>query len=157
MATDNDDVISTLNDLIETSRDGEEGYRTSAQDAKDPQLKQLFQEGMQSCARGASELQQLVRQLGGDPDKSGSVSGSVHRGWVNVKAAVTGRNDLAILEEVERGEDVAKARYRKALEDGDLPPEVRQIVESQYQGVMRNHDRAKALRDQYKARSNASS
>ena len=87
MATDNDDVISTLNDLIETSRDGDEGYRTCAKDAKDAQLKQVFEEGAQSCARGASELQQLVRQLGGDPDKRGSISGSMHRGWVNIKAA----------------------------------------------------------------------
>jgi len=155
MATDNDDVISTLNDLIETSRDGEEGYRTCAKDAKDAQLRQVFEEGAQSCARGASELQQLVRQLGGDPDKRGSISGSVHRGWVNIKAAVAGRDDLAILEECERGEDVAKARYRTALESGNLPPEVRQIVESQYQGVIRNHDRARALRDQYRTRSKA--
>ena len=150
MATDNDDVISTLNDLIETSRDGEEGYRTCAKDAKDPQLKQVFEEGAQSCARGASELQQLVRQLGGDPDKRGSISGSVHRGWVNIKASLSIDDDLAILEEVERGEDVAKASYRKALASGDLSPDARAIVQKQYDGVLRNHDQMRALRDRYR-------
>jgi len=148
MANDRDDTIDILNDLIETSKDGEQGYRTCAEDARDPQLKQVFEEGASSCARGASELQALVRRLGGDPDKRGSVSGAVHRGWVNIKSVVSARDDHAILSECERGEDIAKAKYRKALER-DLPPEIRQVVESQYQGVLRNHDRARSLRDRY--------
>ena len=36
---------------------------------------------------------QLVRSLGGDPEDSGTVSAALHRGWMDIKALVTG-NDL---------------------------------------------------------------
>ena len=80
----------------------------------------------------------------------GSVAGAVHRGWVNFKASVTGRSDLAILEECERGEDVAKARYKKAL-DAELPIDIRGIVQLQYNGVVKNHDQIRDLRDRYRS------
>ena len=104
----------------------------------------------QRCAQGARELQELVRGMGGDPERSGSAAAALHRGWINIKEAVTGRDDKAILEEVERGEDYAKAQYRKALEQ-DLPANVKSVVERQYQGVIANHDKVKALRDRYRA------
>lgn len=57
-----------------------------------------------------------------------------------------------MLNECERGEDVAKKSYKQALEK-DLPADIRQVVERQYQGVLRNHDQIKALRDAERARS----
>ena len=75
----------------------------------------MFLRRAQDCASSAADLQQLVAQHGGNPEKGGTVAGAAHRGWLNLKAAVSGRTDLAILEECERGEDVAKARYRVAL------------------------------------------
>ncbi|HKF95481.1 MAG TPA: PA2169 family four-helix-bundle protein, partial [Gammaproteobacteria bacterium] len=90
------------------------------------------------------------RRLGGDPDTSGSASGAAHRAWVNVKSAVTGKDDKAILQEVERGEDVAVESYQKALKK-DLPADIRALVERQYQGVQENHNRVRDLRDQYQA------
>jgi len=146
-----DNVASVLNDLIETCKDGEQGFSTSADDAKDPELKTTFRRHAQECARSAAELQTLVSRLGGKPEERGSVAGAVHRGWVNLKSSVTPRTDLAILEECERGEDVAKARYSKALENA-LPEDIRQVVERQYAGVMRNHNEIRDLRDQYRAR-----
>ena len=145
-----DKVVSVLNDLVETSKDGEQGYRTSAEDTKSAELRQVFLEGAQSCTRAVADLQQIISRLGGDPQERGSIAGAVHRGWVNLKASATGRSDLAILEECERGEDVAKARYRKALETS-LPDDIRQIVQRQYEGVQRNHDRVRDLRDRYRA------
>ena len=144
-------IASTLNDLIETSKDGEKGFRKCADDAKDADLKAFFLRGSESCARGAQELQALVSRLGEAPATSGSVAGALHRGWVDVKAAVATRDDLAILEECERGEDVAKASYRKALEKGDLPADIRAVVQKQYEGVIRNHDQVRALREKYRA------
>ena len=143
-------TTSILNNLIETSKDGEQGFLTSADNAKDPELKALFRRRAEDCARGASELQALVAGMGEEPESSGSVAGALHRGWVNIKASVTAEDDLAILEEVERGEDVAKASYRKALDSGDLSPDARAIVQKQYDGVLRNHDQVRALRDRYR-------
>ena len=144
-------ITSTLNNLIETSKDGEQGFRTSAENAKSPELRQVFMRRAEDCARGAAELQAIVARLGKEPEDSGSVAGAIHRGWVNLKATIAKRDDLAILEECERGEDVAKAAYRSALEDADLPAEIRAVVQKQYDGVLRNHDEVRNLRDRYKA------
>jgi len=144
-------ITSTLNNLIETSKDGEQGFRTSAENAQNAELKQLFMRRADDCARGAAELQAIVARLGKEPEDSGSVAGAIHRGWVNLKAAVANRDDLAILEECERGEDVAKAAYRSALEKTDLPAEIRTVVQKQYDGVLRNHDEVRNLRDRFKA------
>jgi uncharacterized protein (TIGR02284 family) len=144
-----DHVIKVLNDLIETSKDGEKGFNAAADDTKTAELQQLFRSRASDCATGAAELQALVRQLGGKPEDSGTVSGAMHRGWTNLKAAVASRTDLVLLEECERGEDVAKAAYGKALQD-TLPENVRAVVERQYQGVLRNHDQIRDLRNRYR-------
>jgi uncharacterized protein (TIGR02284 family) len=143
-------IVSVLNDLIETSKDGEKGFRKAAEDTKDASLKQLFTGRADDCTRGATELQGVVQRLGGKPETGGTVGGALHRGWVDVKSAVTHRSDHAILAECERGEDVAKKNYRDAL-DKDLPADVRAMVERQYQGVIQNHDKIRDLRDQYAA------
>lgn len=148
MHTD-DNAVSTLNELIEVSRDGEKGFKAAAEKADDPGLKSLLQDRARSCASATAELQNLVRSLGGKPETSGSVAGAMHRGWVKVRAAV-GDNNIAVLEEVERGEDLAKSAYAKALK-ADLPAAVRSTIDQQYQGVLRNHDRVRDLRNQFRA------
>jgi uncharacterized protein (TIGR02284 family) len=150
-AMDKDDVVDTLNDLIETCKDGEYGFRECADRTKTAQLKQTLNARAEECARGASELQALVLQFGGTPDSDGSATGSLHRGWVAVRNAVTSDSDLRMLEECERGEDAAEARYRKALKDEGLPASVRAVVERQLEGVRRNHQMIKGLRDRLKA------
>jgi uncharacterized protein (TIGR02284 family) len=143
---DNKDVISTLNDLIETSKDGENGFRACADGVKDTQLKSIFEEAARRCAQGAAELAAKVRALGGNPEGGGSVSGSLHRGWVNIKSTITGMDDAAVLAECERGEDVAKKSYENALKK-DLPADIRSMFDRQYQGVRENHDRVRNLRN----------
>jgi uncharacterized protein (TIGR02284 family) len=144
------DVIALLNELIETSRDGEKGFALAAQDSKDPTLTTLFREGEQSCRTAVAELQDQVRILGGNPEDHGSMKAAVHRGWVSLKSAVTSRDSKAILEECERGEDYAKAKYAYAVKQ-DLPEGVRAVLERQYQGAIANHDRVRDLRNQYRS------
>ncbi|CAB3761432.1 PA2169 family four-helix-bundle protein [Paraburkholderia solisilvae] len=143
-------VIAVLNQLVETSKDGEQGFLKAAEDAHDTKLKELLRARADTCTRAARELQDLVMQLGGKPESGGSVSGALHRGWVDLKSAVGSRTDHAILADCEKGEDVAKKRYGEALEK-ELPADVRAVVEQQYQGVLKNHDRIRDLRDQYAA------
>ena len=144
MAINMDDVIDTLNDLIETSKDGEQGFLECAENVNNPELKLVFTTGAQHCAEAAAELQREVAKLGGTPQRSGSLAGSAHRRWVDVKAVIMGRDEASVLAECERGEDVAKARYEAALQK-ELPEPVRAIVERQYRGVLQNHDRVRAL------------
>ncbi|HQU84042.1 MAG TPA: PA2169 family four-helix-bundle protein [Pyrinomonadaceae bacterium] len=144
----NDDVISNLNNLIETCKDGQEGFKQAAEGVQNSELKSVFYEYGQQRAQFAGELQGLVRELGGDPENSGSTAGALHRGWINIKSAVTGQDDTAILNECERGEDVAKNAYKSALEE-TLPANVSQIVQQQYTKVQAAHDHIKALRDSF--------
>ena len=145
-----DKVTSVLNDLVETAKDGEEGFRTAAGDTRNGELQAIFMRRAEDCRRGAVDLQQLIVQLGGEPEKSGSLAGALHRGWVNLKASLSGRPDLALLEECERGESVARTRYREALEK-DLPGDIRLVVQRQYDGVVQNHAQIRDLRDRYRA------
>jgi len=144
--TSNDDVISILNGLIETCKDGQEGFQQAAEGVERSDLKSLFYEFSQQRSQFSGELQALVRELGGDPENSGSFTGALHRGWINIKAAVTGQNEHAILNECERGEDAAKGAYKSALES-NLPSNIAETVQNQYSSVLAAHDRVKALRD----------
>jgi uncharacterized protein (TIGR02284 family) len=152
----NDDVISVLNDLVQTSKDGEQGFLACAEDAaqRDVQFKALFEDRSRECAAAVLELQELVRALGGDPVKHGSVSGTMHRQWLNIRSLITGKDDEAVLNECERGEDAALKTYREALQK-DLPANIRMVVERQYQGVLANHERVKSLRDQVRMKNAA--
>jgi uncharacterized protein (TIGR02284 family) len=146
MANDISDIRSTLNDLIETLKDGEEGFRLSASKVTDPTLRGQFQSLASQRASFASELQAEVAATGGEPAVSGSTSGAIHRGWMGLKTALTGNDDRAILVEAERGEDSAVKNYRTAL-GKDLPGGVRDVVDRQYRQVMIAHDQIRALRD----------
>ena len=145
---DNEDVVDVLNDLLESSRDGEYGFTACAEHADSAQLKSVFQRHARECAAAAVELEHEVRRLGGEPASGGTVAGALHRGWVSVKSALSVHDDKAVLQECERGEDAAVARYRKALK-ATLPLDVRALVERQSQGAQRNHDEVRGLRDTF--------
>ena len=147
MKTSYDKSISILNDLIETCKDGQHGFATAAKDAKDAELERVFSQYAAQRGNYIRELQQRVRALGGDPDKHGSVSGTLHRGWINIKAAVSSNEPHAVLAECERGEDSAVANYRNALKESELELESINLVQRQAAGVQEAHDRIKQLRD----------
>lgn len=148
-----DDVVDVLNDLLENSRDGEYGFRTCAEEVDSPTLRQIFNDRSAQCRVAADELVQLITRYGGSPDDGGTMTGAMHRGWVHVKGAVGADSAESMLEECERGEDAAVARYRKALKEEGLPTDVRNLIERQAQGAQRNHDQIKMLRDDARARS----
>lgn len=152
MAT-NDKAVAVLNELIETCLDGEKGFRAAAEDLKDANVTRVFTSYAQQRGEFAAELKREVLRLGGDPDQKGHATGAVHRGWMNLKAALSGNDTHAVVAEAERGEDVAKGAYQKALESGDLPADIRQLVERQFMQVKEAHDHVRSLRDTYAAKS----
>jgi uncharacterized protein (TIGR02284 family) len=146
----NKENISTLNGLMETLKDGEEGFKQAAESVTDLQLKSLFNEYSRQRARFTKALQTQVQSLGESrSEMSSSAAGALHRAWINLKSAVTSGDDHAILSECERGEDSAVKEYEKALND-DLSPSLREIVSSQYSEVKNAHDRVRTLRDAIK-------
>ena len=143
------EIISTLNSLIETLKDGQEGFRQASEAVQDSQLKTLFSEFSLQRSKFAGELQNHVIQLGESaPEKTSSTAGALHRAWINMKSAITSRDDHAILAECERGEDSAVAEYKKAMDDESrLSAPIRETVSRQYTAVKAAHDQVKALRD----------
>ena len=139
------EVISTLNDLIEINRDAQKGFQDAAEKVKSPGTKTLCLEQSLSRAHFVGELQTMVHSLGDEPEDSGSVTGALRRGWMDLKAALGG-GDHAILTVIESSEDHALAAYRKALAT-HLPADVQDIVDMQSKSVQQTHDKIKALRD----------
>ncbi len=138
-------AISTLNTLIETCNDGAQGFQTASEGLQDASIKELFRTYAGQRSQMAEELRQEVRRLGGTPEEGGSLSGAMHRGWMNITSAITGKSDAAIIAEAERGEDVAVASYQRAMKS-DLPPEVQTTVQRQFTQIKAAHDRVSALK-----------
>ena len=138
MATEDKDAVSVINGLIETCKDGEQGFRTAAEKVKESSLQSLFSKYASQRAQYAQELQSLVTRLGGDPATSGHVAGTLHRGWINLKEAMSSNEDKAIIDECEAGEDAAVKNYREAV-GKSLPAEAATIVQRQLSGVEEAH------------------
>ena len=145
----NKDAISILNNLIETCKDGEHGFKTAAEGLTSPELRGQFLQYSRERSQMVSNLQAEVRRLGGDPEKAGSIAGAMHRGWLDIKSVVTGKDDHAIVAEAERGEDAAKAAYEAALQ-ATLPATAQLLVQQQAVKVRQAHDDVRALRDREK-------
>ena len=141
----NDLDVSVLNGLIETTLDSVKGFSDAAEDAEGSYTP-FFSEMAQERSEVASRLQALVSSLGGDPEEHSSYGAAAHRGFMNLKEAIMGRNDRAVIEEVERGEDYLKTKYETALEDTELSPQAREAIELAFQSVRKGHDRASALK-----------
>ena len=143
---DSKKAISILNDLIETCRDGQNGFKEAGENVKSPDLKTFLNQIATERAQFVNQLQLEVRTLGGDPQKSGSATAAMHRAWIDIKGTLTGKDDHSILSECERGEDSTVEAYKDALKL-DLPPNIRSTVERQFQSIKLVHDRVKQMRD----------
>jgi len=139
----------TLKNLIQILHDGRDGYRQAADHVNDIRLKDLFE--MLAVQRGqfAQELEPFLASTGEDNphEQGGTVSGAVHRGWIDLKSALTKQDAHSILEEVERGEDAAKQAYGDALDEKDLSPDVRPFIEKQSVEILRAHNQVRDLRN----------
>ena len=143
---DNQTQISILNTLIETTIDSITGYEESARNVDNERLRQIFRERADERQQVVSELREEVPRLGGDPEESGTFLGKAHQRFEDLKAALTGRDEKAIINEVERGEDYLKAKFEAALNSDDLVGEARQVVERAYQSVRSGHDQISQLK-----------
>jgi uncharacterized protein (TIGR02284 family) len=147
MFNDRDHDVSVINSLITTTIDSADGFERSAENARNTDFEQLFSTFAQERRHVVGQLQGAVRQLGGEPEDDGSLKADLHRRFEDLRASFgSDRGDKAVIEEVERGEDYLKAKYETALEDEDLSPQARQVIEQAYQSVRAGHDRASQLK-----------
>jgi uncharacterized protein (TIGR02284 family) len=140
------DEITTLNTLIATLIDSVTGYEDSAANIDSPRLQQLFRERASERQQVVESLRAEVRRLGGSPEDDGSFMGKTHQRFLDLKAAIAGRDEKAVITETERGEDYLKEKFETALNSGHLSGESRAVVERAYQSVREGHDQVSALK-----------
>jgi uncharacterized protein (TIGR02284 family) len=144
MNTSPSTVASVLHSLIETCKDGQEGFQKAAENVRTPDLKALFSALATQRQEFVSQLHDLARRLGEDAESAGPAS-VPHRGWMDLKSTLISGGEHAILAECERGEDAAVAEYRGALDRKDLPPNVRSVLHLQSIELIAAHDRLRNL------------
>jgi uncharacterized protein (TIGR02284 family) len=145
-STEHSTEISTLNTLIATTVDSINGYEDSASNIENERFSSIFRERASERQRVVEDLRAEVRRLGGNPEDEGSFLGKAHQRFEDLKAAVTGRDEKAIINEVERGEDYLKEKFETALNSDELSGESRSVVERAYQSVRSGHDQISQLK-----------
>jgi len=138
--------ISTLNTLIATTIDSVTGYENSAKDIDNQRFAEIFRERANERQKVVEDLRSEVRRLGGEPEDDGSFMGKTHQRFEDLKAAVTGKDEKSIVNEVERGEDYLKEKWETALNSDTLSGESRAVVERCYQSVRSGHDQMSQLK-----------
>jgi len=146
--SDNGDLTDALNRLIRVLHEGQEIYRQAAERTKSDWLQGLLRGYSSQREQFITELSNLAGGLAVMPDVASSVGEVLHQAWTELKSVVVGvsGDDVDILGECESSEDVTKEVYEKELLRG-LPTHVQDVVQSQYQEIMKAHDQVRELRD----------
>ena len=150
---DNTSQVDTLETLTTTLVDSINGYEDAAKNSENQRFQQIFRERATERRQVLEDLRSEVRRLGGEPADDGSFMGKTHQRWLDLKAAVTGRDEQRIINSVEAGEDYLKEKFEEALQSGDLSGESRQVVERAYQSVRSGHDQMSQLKHGMEAQS----
>lgn len=131
---DTEKTVDVLNTLIQINNDRIEGYDTAFKETEEQDLKAHFSQFRQTSQKCKQELVHEVTRLGGEPDDSTRVSGKFFRVWMDVKAAITGKDRKAILGSCEYGENVADETYQHVLNDelAHLGAEQQTMINAQY-------------------------
>lgn len=146
-----DDQIDTINSLLQTTIDSINGYENSAKELSSGRLQEIFRERANDRQQVVQQLREEVRRLGGEPATEGSTMGEMHHVWEDLKGAVTGHDDEAVINQTESAEDYLKGKYEAAL--NDLSGDSRQVVERCYQQVRQGHDQISELKHGMEAQS----
>ncbi len=129
-----------LNSLIETCKDAERGLLHAAELVKDPALKTFFTDAAHRRAQFAAELLPHAQRLGGADTADGTAAATFHRKWMDVRSALSGHDDRAVVSEAERGDNITLLAFKSAVE-GALPVTARDLVERCYAEVRESHVR----------------
>ena len=144
--TENNTQTTALNTLIATLIDSINGYEDAASDVESGRFQQLFRDRASERRQIVQDLRSEVSRLGGNPEDDGSFMGKTHQRFMDLKAAITGRDDQAVINEVERGEDYLKEKFEAALNSDELTGDTRAAVERAYQSVRAGHDQMSQLK-----------
>lgn len=141
-----------LNDLIRINNDRIKGYERAVGETaeEDADLRDLFIELANESKSYIAALREQVKHTGEEPAEGTTASGKIYRVWMDLKAAITGRDRKAILSSCEFGEDAAQKAYKIALEE-DLSAALSALIGQQKDQLRQSHDKVKKMRDEQSA------
>lgn len=154
MSSPNSHDVHVLNSLIETTLDSADGYREAAKETDNPNYRTLFEQRSFERQQVAGDLQGTVRSLGGEPEDDGSILAKAHRAFLDVKHALL-RDEQAVVNSVENGEDFIKAKFERALEDSNVSATTRETIRRAYDSVKSGHDQMRDLKHSLEGRHDA--
>ena len=147
----NDHDVSVLNSLIETTIDSVDGYRHSAGEATNPTFADIFRRRAQEREQVVARLRERVVELGGTPEEEGGLLAKAHRRFLSLRDAVSGRDDKAVIAEVDRGESWLNSKWEAALADDKLAADTQRLLRELYQSVRSGHDQWETIHRQISA------
>ncbi len=142
-----EEIVDNLQDLLEKNYDAEKGFTKAMKDAKNKNLKHFLMKQAAQRSRFANELTQELRNLNEEPKESGSFTGDLHRAWIDIKSAVTGNEDEAVLEECIRGEKASAEEYKEKLTKYSFPPKIETVLQKQSAEIHQTLSQVKRLED----------
>ena len=155
MFDDNNTGLTVLATLTDTLADSVKGYREAAEHVESAEFRSMFTQLADDRVQALSDLQAEARRMGGSTDSDGSTLGQLHQRWLDLKASLTGRDDKAVINEVERGEDYLKEKFEAALGTDSFDPALRAPIERAYASVRQGHDRVRDLKHSLEGQSTA--
>ena len=142
-----DKLVDNLQELLEKNYDAQKGFTKAMEDAKNPRLKGFLQQQAAQRSRFATELTHEIRTLNEEPKESGSLTGDLHRTWIDIKSAVSGNDDEAVLEECIRGEKASWDEYDSKLKEENFPPNIASMLNKQASEIHDTLSKVKTLED----------
>lgn len=128
-------MSNKLNELLEKNYDAEKGYKKASEIVDNQKLKHFFDQQAQSRYDFGHELKSEIRQYGETVDKGGSVTGTMHRAWMDIKTTFTSNDEEAILKEITKGEKAAVEDYNEVINDTTLPPTTKKILTTHRENI----------------------
>ena len=147
MSTYTEEIGNKLNDLLEKTYDAEKGFKKASKNVDNPSLKNYFRNKAQERYNFGHELKTELRSFNQDIDKGGSLTGKVHRTWMDVKALFSADNEESMLEEAIRGEKAAVSEYEEVINETSLPLSTKSILQSQKNIISEGLTKINALED----------
>jgi uncharacterized protein (TIGR02284 family) len=147
----NEKIINVLNSLITINNDRIEGYTNASEATEENDLKSLFAQFILTSEKCKSELIEEVNKLGGEVAQSTKIIRKFFRVWMDVKAALTSKDRMVILNSCKIGENEAKETYKIALEDNlpYLTVEYKNMISAQKELLKADRKHIKALKTEF--------
>lgn len=144
----NEEIVDSLNDLVKINNDRIQGYEKAVEDTQDANLDDIFRHNIIQSQQFRSELADHIVRIDGtavSDATSTDVSSKIHRAWIDIKSALTGKDQQTVLSSVEFGENAAVEAYEEAIEKDHIPAYIREVLQKQLEQLKTARDRVVSL------------